>query len=214
MPLRQESSQIQVHPSRGGRKHPRWNSVRSREERARGLQPSFDEQHHARGCARRSPFRTVLFTISRRFRHRVTFCFAQLTTESNFRALQRFLLTALLDLGFWRVSVKCRPNLKSPMTTKTLEIALEDPGGFEYPNCYAAIPPNGKVCPHTGLRHTHLYTMLAVGGTARPHVRVVNLREPGAKKGKTLFHVRDFLRHLDRLAAQQGSGALRNARTE
>ena len=100
------------------------------------------------------------------------------------------------------------------MTTKTLEIALDDPGGREYPNCYAAIPPNGKVCPHTGLRHTHLYTMLAVGGTARPHVRVVNLREPGARKGKTLFHVGDFLRHLDRLAAQQGSGALRNARTE
>ena len=37
------------------------------------------------------------------------------------------------------------------MTTRTLEIALEDPGGREYPNCYAAIPPNGKVCPHTGL---------------------------------------------------------------
>jgi hypothetical protein len=137
-----------------------------------------------------------------------------LTTESDFHELQRFLLTALLDLGFWRVFVKCRPNLKSPMATKTLEIALEDPGGPEYPNCYAAIPPNGKVCPHTGLRHTHLYTMLAAGGTARPHVRVVNLREPGAKKGKTLFHVGDFLRHLDRLAAQQGSGALRNARTE
>jgi hypothetical protein len=100
------------------------------------------------------------------------------------------------------------------MTTRTLEIALEDQGGREYPNCYAAIPPNGKVCPHTGLRHTHLYTMLAVGGTARPHVRVVNLREPGAKKGKTLFHVGDFFRHLDRLAAQQGSGALRNDCTE
>jgi hypothetical protein len=143
-----------------------------------------------------------------------SFHFAQLTTECNFRAFQRLLLTALLELGFWRVAVQCWPNLKSPMTTKTLEIALEDPGGLEYPNCYAAIPPNGKVCPHTGLRHTHLYTMLAVGGTARPHVRVVSLREPGARKGKTLFHVGDFLRHLDRLAAQQGSGALRNARTE
>ena len=159
-------------------------------------------------------FSTVLSTMSRSFRHRITFCFTHLTTESDFRALQRFLPIALLDLGFWRLSVICRPNSMSPMTTKTLEIALEDPGGPEYPNCYAAIPPNGKVCPHTGLRHTHLYTMLAAGGTARPHVRVVNLREPGAKKGKTLFHVGDFLRHLDRLAAQQGSGTLRNVYTE
>ena len=169
---------------------------------------------NSRGYFRRSPLLSILFTISRRFRHRVTFCFARLTTESNFRAFQRLLLTALLELGFQRLAVQCRPNLKSPMTTKTLEIALEDPGGPEYPNHYAAIPPNGKVCPHTGLRHTHLYTMLAVGGTARQHVRVVNLREPGAKKGKTLFHVGDFLRHLDRLAAHQGSGVLRNARTE
>ena len=110
--------------------------------------------------------------------------------------------------------VSTPPNLKSLMTTKTLEIVLDDRKNSEYPNCYAPIPPNGKVCPHTGLRHTHLYTMLAAGGTARPHVRVVNLREPGAKKGKTLFHVGDFLRHLDRLAAQQGSGTLRNAHTD
>lgn len=79
----------------------------------------------------------------------------------------------------------------------------------EYPNCYTAIPPNGKVCSHTGLRHTHLYTILAAGGAARPYVRVVNLREPGAHKGKTIFHLGDFLRYLDWHAKQQGSGQQR-----
>ena len=125
------------------------------------------------------------------------------------------LLIAQLKLGVLpRIRFSTPPNPKSPMTTKTLEIALEDKSDGEYPNCYAPIPPNGKLCPHTGLRHTHLYTMLAAGGTARPHVRVVNLREPGAKKGKTLFHVGDFLRLLDRLAAQQGAGASRNRETK
>ena len=124
------------------------------------------------------------------------------------------LLIAQLILGVpLRNFFSTPPNLKSPVTTKTLEIALEDKSDGGYPNCYAPIPPNGKLCPHTGLRHTHLYTMLAAGGTARPHVRVVNLREPGAKKGKTLFHVGDFLRLLDRLAAQQGSGTSRNRET-
>ena len=95
------------------------------------------------------------------------------------------------------------------MKTQTLEIAVAEPKDPEYPNCYAPIPPNGKVCPHTGLRHTHLYTVLAAQGTARPYVRVVNLREPGASKGKTLFHVGDFLRYLDRMATQHGAGTLR-----
>jgi hypothetical protein len=97
------------------------------------------------------------------------------------------------------------------MKTKTLEIAVDEPQNIDYPNCYAAIPPNGKVCGHTGLRHTHLYTMLAVEGAARPYVRVVNLREPGASKGKTLFHVGDFFRYLDWNAQQQGSGERRSA---
>jgi hypothetical protein len=97
------------------------------------------------------------------------------------------------------------------MKTKTLEIAVDELQNADYPNCYAAIPPNGKVCSHTGLRHTHLYSMLAAGGAARPYVRVVNLREPGASKGKTLFHVGDFLRYLDLHAKQQGSGEQRSA---
>ena len=96
------------------------------------------------------------------------------------------------------------------MRTKTIEIASDEPSTeSEYPNCYAAIPPNGKVCSWTGLRHTHLYTLLSEGGTARSFVRVVSLREPGASKGKTLFHVGDMMRFLGELAARQKSGELR-----
>ena len=95
------------------------------------------------------------------------------------------------------------------MKTRTCEIAVEETENSEYPNCYAAIPPNGKVCSHTGLKHTHLYAMLASEGAARPYVRVINLREPGAKKGKTIFHVGDFFRYLDSHAKQQGSGQQR-----
>jgi hypothetical protein len=53
----------------------------------------------------------------------------------------------------------------------------------------------------TGLRHAHLAKLLRKGGLAAPHVRVVFLREPGARHGKTLFHVGDMLRWLDSLAA-------------
>lgn len=92
---------------------------------------------------------------------------------------------------------------------KTIEVELEEKGTREYPNFYAPIPPNSHQCPHTGLRHTHLYSLLTSEGAARPYVRVVNLKQPGAKKGKTLFHVGDFLRFLDRLASEQKSGTLR-----
>lgn len=72
----------------------------------------------------------------------------------------------------------------------------------QYPNCYAPIPPNGQQCPHTGLKHAKLYTLLA---TIKGRVRVANLREDGASRGKTLFHVGDMLRYLDSLAATQSS---------
>lgn len=75
-----------------------------------------------------------------------------------------------------------------------------------YPNCYTAIPPNGKTCPHTGLKHAQLYKLLTQDGAARPYVRVASLKVPGAAKGKTLFHAGDMLRFLDELARQQGSG--------
>lgn len=79
----------------------------------------------------------------------------------------------------------------------------------EYPDVWTEIPPNGKLCAHTGLKHAKLYSMLSAGGIARAYVRVANLREPGAKQGKTIFHVGDMRRFLDRLAAQQGSGEFR-----
>jgi hypothetical protein len=75
-----------------------------------------------------------------------------------------------------------------------------------YPNCYAAIPPNGKGCQHTGLKHSQLYKLLGQCGAARRYVRVANLKDPGASKGKTVFHVGDMLRYLDWVAQDQGSG--------
>lgn len=86
------------------------------------------------------------------------------------------------------------------MRTHNVEVIVEETAKPTYPNCYAAIPSNGKVCPHTGLKHTHMYSLLSSSGRARPYVRVVNLRQPGARKGKTLFHVGDFIRFLDGLA--------------
>ena len=76
----------------------------------------------------------------------------------------------------------------------------------KYPNIYAAIPPNGAICPHTGLKHAQLYKLLSGNGPLRDHVRVAHLTLPGVARGKTLFNVGDFLRYLDGLAAKQGSG--------
>lgn len=72
----------------------------------------------------------------------------------------------------------------------------------EYPNCYTLIPPNGRRCDHTGLGHAKLYQILGPNGVARKHVRVANLRTPGATRGQTLFHVGDMLRFLDGLAQE------------
>ena len=72
-----------------------------------------------------------------------------------------------------------------------------------YPNRYTPIPPNGKRCEFTGMKHAKLYDMLSVGGIARNKVRVANLRSPGTNRGQTLFHVGDMLRFLDELAAEQ-----------
>ena len=71
-----------------------------------------------------------------------------------------------------------------------------------YPNAYVPIVPNGQLCPVTGLKHATLYRKLTEGEAAK-HVRVVSLREPGAARGKCLFHAGDMLRWLDSLAAQQ-----------
>ncbi len=42
----------------------------------------------------------------------------------------------------------------------------------EYPNRYTPIPPNGKRCEFTGMKHAKLYHILNVGGIARNKVRV------------------------------------------
>jgi hypothetical protein len=75
----------------------------------------------------------------------------------------------------------------------------------KYPNRYASIPPNGEMCPFTGFKHAKAYQVLS--GIAKGKVRVVNLKEPGAVRGKTLFHVGDMLRFLDELAAKQQESA-------
>jgi hypothetical protein len=96
------------------------------------------------------------------------------------------------------------------MRTQTIEIAAEEePHTGEYPNIYTCIPGNGASCPHTGLKHAHLYKLLGNQGDARDFVRVVNLRNPKARHGKTLFHVGDLLRYFDSLAREQGTGAKR-----
>ena len=77
-----------------------------------------------------------------------------------------------------------------------------------YPDMWTEIPPNGKICAYTGLKHAKLYSLLGKGGIGRPYVRIANLREPGAKQAKTIFHLGDMLRFLDNLAAEQGSGQL------
>jgi hypothetical protein len=84
------------------------------------------------------------------------------------------------------------------------------PKGHKYPNAYAALPKNSKevTCPHTGLHHAHLAKLLKPGGLAAGHVRVIALREPGARHSKTLFHVGDMLKWLDGLAAKQSTQAL------
>ena len=70
---------------------------------------------------------------------------------------------------------------------------------------WCPIPPNGRSCQFTGLKHAKLYHLLAADGLARKRVRVVNLRTPGAKRGQTLFHVGDMLQFLDSLASEQNS---------
>ena len=79
-----------------------------------------------------------------------------------------------------------------------------------YPDTWCEIPPNGKTCRRTGLKHAKLYSLLGKGGLARDYVRVANLRSPGAKQGKTIFHLGDMLRFLDLTAADQGSGQKRD----
>jgi hypothetical protein len=86
---------------------------------------------------------------------------------------------------------------------KQITIELPDPQKQtakpqDYPDIYTAIPPNGKTCAHTGLKHAQLYKLLTGDGAARR-----------ASKGKTVFQVGDMLRYMDWIAKQQGSGKQR-----
>ena len=96
-------------------------------------------------------------------------------------------------------------KLKAATSSGGAVIPDEEPMAkpVEYPNRYTPIPPNGKRCEFTGMKHAKLYHILNVGGIARNKVRVANLRSPGANRGQTLFHVGDMLRFLDELAADQ-----------
>jgi len=94
-----------------------------------------------------------------------------------------------------------KPALNAPAVTVQIEETTAA-SLAAYPNCYRVIPPNGRRCDFTGLGHAKLYQVLGPNGVARPHVRVVNLRTPGAARGQTLFHVGDMLRFLDGLAQE------------
>ena len=90
---------------------------------------------------------------------------------------------------------------------KTLVIEEPSESASQQMDRWCPIPPNGKSCQFTGLKHAKLYHLLESGGVVRKHVRVVNLRTPGAARGQTLFHVGDMLQYLDKLAREQGESA-------
>jgi len=82
---------------------------------------------------------------------------------------------------------------------------IEEPSAPAAPamDRWSPIPPNGQRCQFTGMKHAKLYDLLGAGGLASKHVRVVNLRTPGANRGQTLFHVGDMLTFLDSLSRKQ-----------
>lgn len=92
---------------------------------------------------------------------------------------------------------------------QSVELDTSNAGAGEtnpYPNRYVPIVPNGCICQWTGLKHGHLYKLLGPQGRAHDFVRVVVLKEPRARHGKTLFHLGDMLQFLDSMAEQQGTG--------
>jgi hypothetical protein len=88
-------------------------------------------------------------------------------------------------------------------------LVIEEPSVPAVPQMdrWTPIPPNGQRCQFTGMKHAKLYDLLGAGGLARKHVRVVNLRTPGANRGQTLFHVGDMLQFLNALSRRQGVNA-------
>ena len=90
---------------------------------------------------------------------------------------------------------------------KTIVIEETNAAASPLMHSWSPIPPNGQRCQFTGLKHAKLYQILGENGVARKHVRVVNLRTPGATRGQTLFHVGDMLQYLDKLSREQGDSA-------
>ena len=90
-----------------------------------------------------------------------------------------------------------KPAITYPTVYQTVPVP-PDPGHDRF----IPIPPNGRVCPISGLKHAALYRLL-VHGPARRHVRVANLRQPGQVRAQTLFHVGDLIAYLSQLAAAQ-----------
>jgi len=84
-------------------------------------------------------------------------------------------------------------------------LVIEEPTATVAPamDRWSPIPPNGQRCQFTGMKHAKLYDLLGAGGLASKHVRVVNLRTPGANRGQTLFHVGDMLTFLNSLSRKQ-----------
>lgn len=102
------------------------------------------------------------------------------------------------------ISAPLMHGLKKASPTKSVSPVVElsvpapDPGHDRF----IPIPPNGRVCPISGLKHAALYRLL-VHGPARRHVRVANLRQPGQMRAQTLFHVGDLIAYLSQLAEAQ-----------
>ncbi len=94
------------------------------------------------------------------------------------------------------------------MATK---FSLQDTGNAANPEAadrWQRVPPNGRTCPITTFGHAKLYSLLGPDGLARKAgVRVVNVREPGAKRGILLFNVPDMLAWLNSLAQEQAGEA-------
>ena len=99
----------------------------------------------------------------------------------------------------WR-KVMCEPTAPMhPQDHYLTSAPLSTDDACRYPMRYVPVPPNGKVCPVTGLKHAYLYRLLRHGEAAK-HVRIAHLKEPGCSRGRMLFHAGDMLRWLDRVA--------------
>jgi hypothetical protein len=62
------------------------------------------------------------------------------------------------------------------------------------------IPRGTEVCPHTGLRRSALHNLVYQN---RKAIRVLNLREPGAKRGAVLIWLPSLMQYLHQQADEQ-----------